>query len=34
MRGLRALATIKWNSVQSAIQSVATKYRLSARTPW
>jgi hypothetical protein len=34
LQGLRAIATIKWKAVKSAIQEVATRYRLNKRTPF
>jgi hypothetical protein len=34
LRGLRALITIKFKAVQSAIREIATKYRLSSRVPF
>lgn len=34
LRGQRMLATVKWKEIQSAVNSINTKYRPSSRTPW
>jgi hypothetical protein len=34
LRGIRAIATVKWGDVLSALSSVVTKYRLTRRHPY
>jgi hypothetical protein len=34
LRGLRAIATIKWGNILSTLSSVVTKYRLTSRHPY